>query len=59
MRRLEVDEELFTVPEFAARLKVKESTIRKWLLLGKLAFKKINNSLVRIPASELTRLLGE
>ncbi len=52
-------EELLTVPEFAAALKIKESTVRKWLLMRKLRAVKVGKSLVRIPASELSVLISE
>jgi excisionase family DNA binding protein len=52
-------EELLTVPEFSAALKIKECTTRKWLLLRKIRAVKVGNSLIRIPASELARLLTD
>ena len=54
-----IDQELLTVPEFASKLKVKECTVRKWLLLRRISALKVGRQLVRIPASELTRLLTE
>lgn len=53
------NEELLTVPEFAAALKVKEATVRKWLLFRRIRAIKVGTSLVRIPASELDRLLTD
>lgn len=52
-------EELLTVPEFSQALKVKEATVRKWLLLRRIASVKLGRRLVRIPASELHRLLTD
>lgn len=52
-------EELLTIQEFSERLKIKECTTRKWLLLRKIRSFKVGNKLVRIPASELERLLSE
>ena len=44
------------VSEVAAPLALKESTIRKWLLLRKLPYRKINGA-VRIPESSLALVL--
>lgn len=52
-------EELLTVPEFSEALKVKECTVRKWLLLRKIRSFRVSGKAVRIPASELARLLSE
>lgn len=52
-------EELMTVQEFAQALKVKECTVRKWLLYRTIKSVRYKNSLVRIPASEITRLMVE
>lgn len=44
------------VSDVAVLLNVRESTIRKWLLLRKLAYTKINGA-VRICETEVARLL--
>lgn len=51
-------EQLIDVNEFAQRLNLKTSTIRRWLLLRKIASVKLGKS-VRIPASEVDRLVQE
>ena len=52
-------EQLLTVQEFSQALKVKEATVRKLLLLRKIRSFKLGRKLVRIPVSELERLLSE
>jgi len=51
-------EELLTVDEAAARLKIKADTVRKWLRSGKLRAAKLGRSW-RIPDSEVEALLKE
>lgn len=46
-------DELLTVEEVAARLKVGEFTVRKWLNEGKLKGAKINNDAWRVKESDL------
>jgi excisionase family DNA binding protein len=49
---------LLSVPQFADALGVKPSCIRRWVLERKIATVRLGR-LVRIPASELDRLLNE
>jgi excisionase family DNA binding protein len=44
------------VAEVAELLSMKENTLRKWILLRKLPYIKVNGA-VRIPATALARLL--
>ena len=50
---------LLTVPEIAQRLAVKESTIRAWLLSRRLCKVRVGRRAVRIPASEVDRIIAE
>jgi excisionase family DNA binding protein len=50
---------LLTVPETAQRLAVKESTIRAWLLTRRLCKVRVGRRAVRVPASEVDRLIAE
>lgn len=52
-------ESLLTVPEVAARLAVKESTIRAWLLTRRLCKVRVGRRAVRVPASEIDRIIAE
>lgn len=49
---------LATVDEFAQELRLRTSTIRKWLLLRRLAFHKIGRRTL-IPRSEIQRILEQ
>jgi excisionase family DNA binding protein len=51
--------DLLTPPEFAAALKVKLSTVRAWIFYRKVKSHRPGGGLVRIPASEVIRLLKE
>jgi len=51
--------ELLRVPEFAAALNVEESTVRAWLLRRFVAKVKLGKRSIRIPASEVERLIAE
>ena len=50
---------LLTVPEFAAELKVKVSTVRRWVYERRINHVKLFKRLVRIPATEVDRLKRE
>ena len=53
------DEALMTVPEVAARLRVQEETIRRWLRNGRLKGVLLSRrGGYRIPASEVARFLS-
>ena len=60
MRNIAATEEtLLTAAEFARRMNIKEATVRSWLLRGKLAKVKIGTRLVRIPSTEVDRVICE
>ena len=47
---------LLTVPEFARRLTVTPSCVRRWIATRRIAFIKVGR-LVRIPESEVDRII--
>lgn len=51
-------EKMRRVSEVASLLSVKEPTLRKWLLLRKIAYCKLSGGAVRIAESEIARLLA-
>lgn len=51
--------ELLRVAEFAARLNIKPSTARAWLLRRRIAKVRVSARAIRIPASEVERLVAE
>jgi excisionase family DNA binding protein len=51
--------EFLRVEEFAARLNIKPSTARAWLLRRRIAKIRVGSRAVRIPASEVDRILSE
>jgi excisionase family DNA binding protein len=55
----EVTQGMLTVHEVAQALAVKESTIRAWLLRRKLSCCRLSSRCVRIPRSEVERLVRE
>lgn len=56
---VEVAEKKFTAREAAEALGVTEACIRRWILTKRIACVKIGKRLVRIPESELRRILHE
>jgi len=46
-----------TVQETAGRLGVQVSTIRRWILLRKIAYCKVGERAVRIPVEEVERIV--
>ena len=50
---------LLTVGEFAAALNITVACVRRWLLMRKISCVKVGSRLVRIPCSEIERLLQE
>lgn len=50
---------LLTVTEAAQRLAVKESTIRAWLLARRLCKVRVGRRAVRVPLSEVERVIAE
>ena len=51
--------ELLTVPEVARRLAIKESTVRSWLLTRRISKVRVGVRAVRVPVSEIERLVHE
>jgi excisionase family DNA binding protein len=51
--------ELLRVDDFAARLNIKPSTVRAWILRRRIAKVRLGSRAVRIPASEVSRLISE
>jgi excisionase family DNA binding protein len=51
--------ELLRVSTFCDALGIKESTGRKWLLERRISSVKVGSRLVRIPKSELDRIIRE
>jgi excisionase family DNA binding protein len=50
---------LLTVPQAADALAVRESTVRAWLLARRLTRVRVGRRAVRIPASEIERIIAE
>ena len=50
--------QLLTVTEFAAPLRVKDSCVRRWIRERKVTVVKVGR-LVRIPASEVERIINK
>ena len=50
---------MFTVEEFSREIGLKPPTIREWMAKRKIAYVKLGTKAVRIPRSELDRLLRE
>jgi excisionase family DNA binding protein len=51
--------ELLRVDEFAARLNIKSSTARAWLLRRRVVKVRVGARAIRIPASEVERIVAE
>jgi excisionase family DNA binding protein len=51
--------DLLRVEEFAARLNIKPATARAWLLKRRIARVRIASRAIRIPASEVERIIAE
>jgi excisionase family DNA binding protein len=51
--------ELLRVDDFAARLNIKPSTVRAWILRRRITKVRLGSRAVRIPASEVSRLISE
>lgn len=51
------DDRLLRISEAAERLGLRESTLRRWVLLRKITFTKPGGRAVRIPISEVERLI--
>jgi excisionase family DNA binding protein len=57
--RQQVHRGVITIPEAARVLGLKEATIRAWILRRKISYCKIGSKSVRIPTSEIDRILQE
>jgi excisionase family DNA binding protein len=53
------EQRLMRVSEAAEYLAVKESTVRAWLLKGRISCVRVGGRAVRIPFSEIKRLINE
>jgi len=51
--------ELLRVSQFAESGNIRESTVRAWILQGKISIVRLGGRAVRIPRSELDRLISE
>lgn len=51
------NQQLLTVKEVAQRLALREATIRAWLLARRIASVRVGRRAVRIPSSEIDRIL--
>lgn len=51
--------QLLTVSEVAARLAVKESTVRAWLLSRRFSRVRVGRRAVRVPLTEVERIIAE
>lgn len=51
--------ELLRVEEFARGLNIKPATVRAWLLRRRISFVRVSSRAIRIPASEVDRILSE
>jgi excisionase family DNA binding protein len=56
---VKIGESLYTIPEFARTLGIKDSTGRAWVLRRKVGYVKVGGRAVRIPESEVQRILSE
>ena len=54
-----MDSELLTVPEAAALLRLKPSTIRSWVCKKRIPYVKLGGRLVRIRRSDAEALIAE
>ena len=52
-----VDERLLTAKEFADFLNLRVSTVRAWCLRRRISFCRVNGRAVRIPLSEVQRIV--
>ena len=50
--------ELLRVEEFAAQLNIKPSTVRAWLLRRRISKVHVGSRAIRIPASEVARIVA-
>lgn len=50
---------LLTVSEVAARLNLRESTIRAWLLRRRICWVRVGRRAVRVPLSEIDRIIAQ
>ncbi len=52
-------EDLLRVRQFAEAANLREATVRSWVLYRKIAVIRLGGRAIRIPKSELTRLINE
>jgi excisionase family DNA binding protein len=58
IRGLAESDRLLTTAEVARRLRIHVDTLREWRLLGLVGYVRLGHRTVRIPQSELDRLLA-
>ena len=54
-----MDKSLMTVRDAARRLALKEATVRAWMAARRIGYIRVGRRAVRIPLSEVERLLNE
>jgi excisionase family DNA binding protein len=54
-----VDPRLLRIEQFAALLNIKESTARAWLLSRRVCKVRVGRRAIRIPASEVDRIISD
>ncbi len=59
MKSNESEERLLRVQEFAKRLEIKDSTARAWLLARRVAKVRVGRRSIRVPESEVARIIRE
>lgn len=53
------EHQLLTTAQVAERLAMKESTIRAWLLARRLSHVRVGRRAVRVPLTEVNRIIAE
>jgi excisionase family DNA binding protein len=59
VKSIKSDEKLCRIEEFAKRLEIKSSTARAWVLARRVAKVRVGRRAIRIPESEITRIISE
>jgi excisionase family DNA binding protein len=59
VKTIETEERLLRVEEFARRLEIKDSTARAWLLARRVSKVRVGRRSIRVPESEVTRIIRE
>jgi excisionase family DNA binding protein len=53
------DEEMYPVAPAATRLGIKPKTLRTWMAKGRIGYVRLGNKTVRVPLSEVNRIIAE